>query len=69
MKLSTARLKALIEENKKDIIRFEKLLAEKKRIKEEYGFEEQNEEVERYEELLKIANEIKNDIESGKIHD
>lgn len=57
MKISAKRLQLAKEENNKSLLRFKNLLAEKKRILEVYGYEEENEKVERYEDLVKTTEE------------
>ena len=68
MKLSQTRLQNLISENNREIALYTRLIAEKTVIKKEYGFEEKGEEISRYENLLKLANETKSDIENGKYY-
>lgn len=68
MKLSQSRFNSLVQSTNNDIARFENLLADKKRIKEVYGYEESGEEIEKYENLLSVTKEIKSDIDSGKIY-
>lgn len=57
MKISAKRLQLAKEENNKSLLRFKNLLEEKKRTLEVYGYEEENETVERYEYLVKTTKE------------
>lgn len=68
MKLSKSRLQNLISENNREILLYTRLISEKTAIKNEYGYEEKGEEISRYENLLKLANETKSDIENGKYY-
>lgn len=67
MQISASRLESLKKDTNKEIALYTRLIAEKKRIKEEYGFEEAGEEISRYEELLSFANDTNNKILSGEI--
>ncbi len=68
IKLTQTRFNSLVNENKKDIEKFTALLADKKRIKEVYGYEENGEEISKYESLLNMSLELKSDIENGKYY-
>lgn len=66
IKLTPAKFEKLVSDNTKDIQKYTDLLIDKKRIKEVYGFEENGEEISRYENLLSTALEIKSEIDNGK---
>lgn len=66
IKLNPAKFEKLVSDNAKDIQKYTDLLTDKKRIKEVYGFEENGEEISRYENLLSTALEIKREIDNGK---
>lgn len=68
IKLTQTRLNSLVTENNNDIERFTTLLADKKRIKEVYGYEETGEEISKYESLLNMSLELKSEIENGKYY-
>lgn len=67
-KLTQTRFNSLVTENNNDIARFTALLADKKRIKEVYGYEETGEEIAKYESLLNMSLELKSEIENGKYY-
>lgn len=67
MKVSAKKLQILKEENKKDLVRIENLLNEKRRTLEVYGYEEEGETVEGYENLLNATKDIQKRIDNAQL--
>lgn len=68
MKISKSRFDALVRDNSKDIALYTKLVAEKKYIRDFYGYEEKGEEVSKYEDLLSTALDVKKRIDNKEIY-
>ena len=67
MKISAKKLQVLKEENKKDLVRIGNLLNEKRRTLEVYGYEEENETLKSYENLLNVTKDIQKRIDTAKL--